>query len=297
MKLGTSTWVLNQRFGDEAAIRMIAAAGFDGIDWDFSRMASDDDIWNGDDWRDYARKLRALTDELGVVVLQAHAPYPTAVGREPHDTVMRERIIRSMEAASILGAKFIVVHPMKHLDHVKYGKELFVRNLALYRSLLPYAEQWNIRVCVENMNEDSPRTGRIVSSGCGLPEEFCAMLEKLDSPWAAGCLDIGHAALSGVEPEDFIYALGHDRLQLLHVHDVDYIGDNHALPYLEKLDWDAVTTALADIGYEGEFVFESNLFLQRFPEPLCPEALRLMEKTGRYLIGEIERKRQEQTGE
>ena len=129
MKLGTSTWVLNQRFGDEEAIRMIAAAGFDGIDWDFSPMASDDAVWNRDDWRDYAHRLRKLADELGVSVLQAHAPYPTAVGKEPHDTVMLERIRRSIEAASILGATHIVVHPMKHLDHVKFGKELFVRNI------------------------------------------------------------------------------------------------------------------------------------------------------------------------
>ena len=63
MKLGTSTWVLNQRFGDEEAIRMIAAAGFDGIDWDFSPMASDDAVWNRDDWRDYAHRLRKLADE------------------------------------------------------------------------------------------------------------------------------------------------------------------------------------------------------------------------------------------
>ena len=291
MKLGTSTWVLNQRFGDEEAIRMIAAAGFDGIDWDFSPMASDDAVWNRDDWRDYAHRLRKLADELGVSVLQAHAPYPTAVGKEPHDTVMLERIRRSIEAASILGATHIVVHPMKHLDHVKFGKELFVRNMELYRALLPVGEQWNVRICVENMNEDSPLTGRIVNSGCGLPEEFCAMLDGLDSPWAAGCLDIGHAALSGVDPVDFIHALGQDRLHLLHVHDVDYIGDNHALPYLEKLDWDAVTTALADIEYEGNFVFEANMFFHRFPRELCPEALAFAEKVGRYLMGEIERKR------
>lgn len=292
MKLGTSTWILNQRFGDEDTIRMIAAAGFDGIDWDFSRMVSDDDVWNRDDWRDYAHRLRALADELGVSVLQAHAPYPVDATAGPYDQKMMERIIRSMEAASILGAAYIVVHPMKYRDHVKYGKELFVENLAMYRTLLPYAEQWNIRVCVENMNENNARTGHLVNSGCGMPEEFSAMLDALNSPWAAGCLDTGHAALSGVDPADFIRALGRDRLHLLHVHDVDYVGDNHALPYLERLDWDAITSALAEIGYNGDFAFESNLFYRNFPRELCPEALAFTEKVGRYLIREIERKQQ-----
>ncbi|MBQ7777470.1 MAG: sugar phosphate isomerase/epimerase [Oscillibacter sp.] len=289
MKLGTSTWILSERFGEEKTLRMIADAGFDGVDWDFSSMAFDDNVWNRGDWRERAHRMRALADELGLTVMQAHAPYPASVAA--YDDVLMERIRRSMEIASILGAAYIVVHPMKHLDHVKYGKQLFAQNLEMYRSLLPYAEQWNIRVCVENMNETSHLTGRLVNSGCGMPEEFRAMLDSLNSPWAAGCLDTGHAALSGLEPADAICALGHDYLQLLHVHDVDYLADSHTLPYLEKLDWDAVTTALADIGYEGNFVFETGVFFRNIPEVLCPAALTFAEKTGRYLVSEIERKK------
>lgn len=289
MRLGTSTEILGRRFGEGEAVRIIARAGFDGIDWDFSCMEFDDSPWNGENWWQYAAQMRTLVEENGVSVLQAHAPYPTSKGEEPYDSVALERIIRSMEAASILGAKNIVVHPMKHLNYVKYGKLLFDKNIELYQQLIPYCERWNIRVCVENMYEKDPNTDLIFNSGCGMPEEFCTMLDTLNSQWIVGCLDIGHAALVGVDPADAIHMLGQERLQALHVHDVDYFTDGHTLPFIEKLDWSSITAALADIGYQGDFVFEADKFFRNFPAVLCPEACAFMEKTGRYLIGEIER--------
>ena len=54
MKLGMGTWILSQRFGEEKTLRLIAGAGFDGVDWDFSSMAFDDSVWNRDDWRERA---------------------------------------------------------------------------------------------------------------------------------------------------------------------------------------------------------------------------------------------------
>ena len=61
----------------------------------------------------------------------------------------------------------------------------------------------------------------IVDSICAQPEEFCALLDAIDSPWIVGCLDIGHSALVGVEPRGTLSAhSGSKRLQALHVHDV-----------------------------------------------------------------------------
>lgn len=290
MKLGTSTEILGRRFGEAEAVCMIARAGFDGVDWDFSGMEFDDNPWNAENWRDYAGRMRELVEKNGISVLQAHAPYPTSKGQEPYDSIVLERIVRSVEAASVLGAKRIVVHPMKHLNYVKHRAYLFEKNLELYRSLIPHCEKWGVQVCVENMYEKDRYTDAIVNSGCGMPEEFCAMLDELNSPWMVGCLDIGHAALVGVDPSDAIHMLGKDRLQALHVHDVDYFTDGHTLPFTEKLDWDSITAALAAIGYQGEFVFEADKFFRNFPDALCLDALRLMEKTGRYLMDEIRRK-------
>ena len=198
-----------------------------------------------------------------------------------------ERIIRSIEAAAIMGAKHIVVHPMKHLNYIKFKDLLFEKNAEMYKQFIPYCEKWGIRVCAENMYEKDDMRNVLVTSGCGMPDAFCAMLDAVNSPWIVGCLDIGHAALVGVDPVDAIRILGKDRLQALHVHDVDYITDGHTIPFMERLDWDAITAALAAIGYEGDFVFEADKFIKGFPEELCPHACVLMEKTGRYLIRKI----------
>ena len=150
---------------------------------------------------------------------QAHAPFPSSKGAEPFDTEVRARIIRSMEVASILGVENIIVHPMQHLEFRTHKQELFDMNMDFYRSLIPECERLNIHVCAENMWQHDKRRGYIVDSTCSQPDEFVQYIDTIGSPWIRACLDIGHTALVGVEPEEAIYALGHDRLKALHVHD------------------------------------------------------------------------------
>lgn len=70
-------------------------------------------------------------------------------------------------------------------------------NVEFYRTLIPDCERLNIRVCAENMWQWDDKREIIVDSICAQPEEFCALLDAIDSPWIVGCLDIGHSALVG----------------------------------------------------------------------------------------------------
>lgn len=292
MRLVTQTECLAKRFGDEECVRILANAGFDAVDWSFFEMLNDDCHWCGDSWKEHALKLKALGEECGIGFAQAHAPFPSSKGEEPFDTVIRERILRSMQAAAVMGVEKIVVHPLQHLNYAKNKRELYDMNIKFYRSLIPYCEEFGIRVCVENMWQYDDKRRYIVDSVCAQPEEFCAMLDELDSKWIVGCLDIGHSALIGIEPADFIRAMGSKRLRALHVHDVNYVRDCHTMPFLEKLDWESITEALADIGYEGDFTFEADTFLYALPRELEPDGSALMAKVGRYLISRIEAHRQ-----
>ena len=287
MRLATTTEKLAETFGDEECIRILAQAGFDSIDWGFFEMSAGKGIWCTDEWKSHALRLKDLGAEAGIGFSQAHAPFPSSQGDEAADKVIRERILRSMEAASILGIQNIVVHPVQHLNYAKERAKLWEMNLEFYRGLIPYCEEYGIRVCAENMWQYDGRRRYIVDSVCSQPEEFCGLLDALDSPWIAGCLDLGHCALVGVEPQDFIRAMGRHRLQALHVHDVDYLSDCHTMPFLKKLNWEAVTEALAEIGYEGDFTFEADSFYEGFPDGLKMDACKLMERTGRYLIERI----------
>ena len=78
------------------------------------------------------------------------------------------------------------------------------------------------------------------------------------------------------------------RITCLHVHDVDYIDDKHTMPFTQELDWEEIAKALGEIGYRGDFTYEAETFIKKMPQPLWPEALKLMERVGRYLIAKIE---------
>lgn len=287
MKLVTQTEILGKCFGGEECIRILAEAGFDAADWSFFEMEKGEGPWCGEGWREYALRLQEVGAKCGLGFAQAHAPYPSSLGKEPYDTEIRKWIVRSMEAASLMGIGDIVVHPVQHLDYMKNKEKLFEDNLAFYRSLIPYCEKFHIRICAENMWQYDERRRYIVDSVCSCPEEFNGMLDEIDSPWIVGCLDLGHCALVGREPADFIRAMGRKRLQALHVHDVDYVNDCHTMPFTESLDWEAITAALAEIGYEGNFTFEADYFFAKMPGELMPKAVRLLAETGRYLMGRI----------
>lgn len=288
MKLSTQTDVLARTLGHDACVRILAKAGFDAADMSFFEMTNGDGVWCTDGWKEYAQNLRAIADDCGIVFNQAHAPFPSTFANAEKDEVMFGRIVRSMEAASVLGVRDIVVHPCHHLEYALHKDELFQINLDFYRRLIPYCEEYGIRVCAENMWQYDQKRRYIIDSECSQPEEFCALLDELDSEWIVGLLDIGHSALVGIEPSRFIRAMGPKRLQALHVHDVSRVDDSHTMPYLRNLDWEDTARALGEIGYEGDFTFEADNFLAPFPNELLPEASALMAKVGRYLISRID---------
>ena len=291
MRLSTQTHCLAEKFGDEQAVRILAEAGYDAIDWSFFNMFDDNDVWVREGWKEHAHALRKVGDECGIAFNQAHAPLGTSKGEEPFDTMAMERILQSIEIASILGIDNIIVHPKQHLPYAKNKKYLFDINVEMYKNMMPLCEKLGVRICTENMWQYDTNRQVIIDSVCSQPEEFCAMVDAVGSPWLGACLDIGHAALVGVDPADFIRELGHDRLKALHVHDVDHRRDCHTLPFMEKLDWASITAALGEIDYTGDFTFEADQFLYAFPKALQPEAAKFMVKTGRYLMEQVEANR------
>lgn len=289
MKLSTQTEILGPLYGEAEAIRMIAAAGFDAFDLSLFYMNSQPQHpMNQPDFREYAKGLRAVADQCGIVCNQAHAPFPTGVGDEKKDEAIFTLVVRAMEAAAIVGAKAIVVHPKHHLSYRTHARELKEMNLAFYRRLLPYCEKFQIKIACENMWQHNREAGRIIDSTCSRPQEFLDYLNELQSPWVVACLDVGHTALTDEDLPAFVRTLGKTHLQALHVHDNDLCADLHTMPFLGKIDFPAFTAALKEIGYTGDFTFEADEFLRAFPKPLVPAALELLQKVGRYLMEQCE---------
>ena len=285
MLISCPTSILEDKLGGlDGAVKLLSETGFDAYDITLCGMYKNDEHWaNLGSYRDEALRLRTVSDGLGIVCNQAHAPFPTGVGDDEKDKIIFGKIVRSMEVASILGAKIIIVHPIQHLEYAEHIDELFKMNVEFYKSLIPYCEKFGIKIATENMWQHNKNNRSIVDSTCSRPGEFCDYIDAVGSEWLVGCLDIGHAALVGTNIPNFIRALGKERLQALHIHDVDYIVDSHTLPYTLKIDYDEVAAALAEIGYEGDITFEAMNFFKKFPADVLPEAARLMCVVGKHI--------------
>lgn len=283
MLVSTQTDYFAHRYSQEYAIRMLAEAGYEAYDISLFSMAAEDHVT-------YAKQLRAIADECGIVCNQAHAPFPSSKADQPFNEARFGEIVRAMEIASILGAKQIIVHPVQHLYYPENAATLKEMNYTFYKALQPYCEKFGIKVALENMFQRDPRRSVIITSTCNEPDEFCAYLDALPAEHFTACLDIGHCGLVGQDAANFIRKLGHDRLGALHVHDNDHHRDAHTLPFMGAINWDAITSALADIRYQGDMTLEADNFLSRIPEQLIPQALRMMCSVAKHLRDEVLRK-------
>ena len=270
--------------GEEAALEMIKAAGFDGIDFSFYGLPEDSPIL-GENFREYAANVRKKLDALGLSCLQAHAPFDLRYGEALDESEPHYRdIVRSLEAASILGVKQIVVHSLRVPEDV--DPEAF--NIGFYNTLAPYCETFGIRIAVENLFETkNPETG-LFKGRLASPASLCRVVKALDSRFFTACIDVAHAAITGTAPENFIRGMEPGILTCLHIHDTDLVNDIHTLPYLGMLNWSAILSALKDYGYTGEMNFEILGFLGAVPKEALSAALQLAVSVGRKMIGEWE---------
>lgn len=280
MKITTMTATLAKKFGYETAIKIIADAGFDGVDLSMFSLPPDHPF-NGENYREFAAHLNKTAKECGVRFTQAHAPFPSYKhGNDEYNSQIFDKLVRSMEIASIAGARNIVIHPLKEIDN------LIDANIAFYNSFIPYCKQFGIKIAVENMFYTIHDTRAIAPSTCSTPDEFVKLMDSLDSNYFTACLDIGHTNLTGAgsSPAEMIRALGHDRLKCMHLHDNDGITDLHTIPYLHKLDWDTAMRTLKEIDYDGEFTYEADQFLKNFPADFMPTAVKFMYDLAKFMV-------------
>lgn len=281
MILSTQTSLLCQRLGDQKAIELLASTGFDALDFSMFEMHQPGHPLNQPDYAAYLAALKRSADAVDLPFRQAHAPFPTYIENEAeYNTMTRDRVIRSIEAASRLGAKQIVVHPV----WFKQSNEQKARNLAIFNDLADATRDFPIRICLENMWGHNENGDTIIPNVCSTGVEFADYLDALDPRRFTGCLDLGHCGLVGEEAATMIRELGGQRLQALHVHDNDHLNDQHTAPFCGQMDWPSIMEALADIQYEGDLTLEADNFMSRVPDELLPSAIRYLHDVGRQLI-------------
>ena len=292
MRISTTTEFIDDTYGREEAIRMIARAGFDCADlglFNHTMTFGHDDPLLQDGYREYALQLKKTAEENGICFNQAHAPFSMdMLVWETDETAWEDvlfRLRRSIEATGLIGAPRIVVHPVQYMVYWDTDPEYMLnKNREFYRLLIDAAKEANVRICLENMWQRDPNTMIIRDSICASPYEFARYVDTFnqDADVFCACLDTGHCVISKHDPVNAVRVLGH-RLEALHVHDTDLFRDLHTCPLTGNVDQYAIAEALAEIGYQGDYTLEAATFLTRFRPEFHQEALNFMAKVSRHL--------------
>ena len=298
MRLSINLASAMPRYDVEGAIALYKNAGFDAMDFSLCDIIYEESAFYKDGWRSEAQRVRAISDRIGLPVNQTHTPFRfTRAQFENNWDFVYEQTVKSLEISAILGASIAVVHPIHYMTYHGYEEEIFERNMAFYKSLIPYCRDYGIKIGVENMWQRDARRGCIIADTCSRSQEFIRYIDTLDSEYLVACLDVGHVGLplTDEEAEDVIRALGHDRLKALHVHDNNYKDDQHLLPFMGKMNWSEITKALGQIDYTGDFTYEvKGTFVDIADAAFAPVGAEFMAKIGKHLCSLVEQNRVKQ---
>ncbi len=259
MKISSEIASSAKIIGEERTIELMGKAGFDAWDFSMFEMArynrnelclfENTHPLSGAAYSEFAKRLRRIGLENGMVCNQSHAPFPTYIKE------VRDYLKRAIECTAIAGGKICVIHP----DNNKGAKE----NAEMFLELLPFAKDHGVKIATENMWNWDKENDLASPAACSHHEDFVAHLDAVNDEYFVACLDIGHAEMNGLKTsaKDSILALG-DKLQALHIHDNDKHRDSHQIPFSMGIDFNEIISALKEINYQGYFTLEADQYLK-----------------------------------
>ena len=115
MKISTEIASAARKIGEEKTIELLAKAGFDA--WDFSLFAMCPYDWDalcarpgshplaGPDGLAFARRLKRVGLDCGIVCNQSHAPFPSSCPE------VRSYLKRAIECTAEAGGQICIIHP------------------------------------------------------------------------------------------------------------------------------------------------------------------------------------------
>ncbi len=285
MKISTEIASAARIVGMKKAVELYAKAGFDA--WDFSMLDMCRIDWNtmlpmptnsplsGKDYLAFARELKNIGLDNGIVCNQSHAPFPVEV------KAVRSYLKRAIECTAEAGGKICIIHP----DNGKTAEE----NAEMYHELLPFAKACGVKIATENMWNWNDEKNESCFAACATAEDFKKHLDVIHDDHFVACLDLGHAEMrgSGNGAVYMIKTLGH-HLQALHIHDNDRWHDSHQIPFSMDIDFDSIVKALKEVGYSGYFTLEANQFLTNYHESNVFEGMVALRKSARKLADQFE---------
>ena len=289
MYLSTTTSIMRNIYGDKRkyttgeCLEALKAVGYDTADMSLWSHCGRDGAMAADNWEEFVGECIDASEKTGLPFHQTHGN--TASGREWDDPeydwdFLTLTNIRCIRATKMLGASWMVVHPMNlprdPLYSAQKAKEANIKYLAPY---IEEAKKQGVGIAVENMVDF--RSWRRRYCG-GDIYELIDLVDTINDPSVGICLDTGHANLAGIDVGAAIRAIG-PRLKATHINDNHDNGqDEHLFPYFGTVNWSDAMKAFGEIGYANDFAYEAGS--QRIPASTREAWLAYTAALGRELI-------------
>ena len=281
MKISTEIYSTACHVGEEKAVELVAKAGFDAwdfsmfdmcrIDWSDWHVLDSDHPLRKPDYLKFARQLKQIGLDNGIVCNQSHAPFPTSV-----PDIREIYLKRAIECTAEAGGEICIIHPNNDASAEE--------NAEFYMELLPFAKEHGVKIAAENMWNWKEGAPTACAAACSHHDDFCRHIDLVNDPYLVACLDIGHAEMAGLDTSapEMIRALD-KRLQALHIHDNDRRGDSHQIPFSMNIEWEPIARAFKDISYQGYLTLEADRYLSAYNKENVFEGVCQLAKSARRL--------------
>lgn len=314
MRVSSDTSTLVRQWGAADAFRMIREAGFEAVDWGIdtdwkiAEIAAAERLEGHTVFERSIPEIEAYFAEQlteirknGLVITQAHAPFPPYVPGRPDILEYAIGVFRQViRFCAAVDCPRLVIHGItkQEIDTELTPDECERLNLHLYESLIPtLKEVGSVTVCLENLFTMARQLGAQSSftfweGCCSDPHVAARWIDHLNELAGAKyfglCLDTGHLHVLSKPFHAYVPILG-DRIVALHIQDTEPTADRHLMPYTGSVRWEDFLREMKAIGYKGDISFEtaSQTKAERLPGALVPTFLRTTVEIGRYFRSEL----------
>ena len=201
---------------------------------------------------DRDRVIGVVHEYPGVNIWSMHAPFGRfADPSGPDDEVRagaRAALLDSVEAALMLGAKVIVVHPSSNVAYDVPRKRKIDCCVELLKEIGDAAGEKGLKLAVEPMFRPN-EIGHTL-------DELMGMIERVDRPNVGINFDVNHV-FGAEDIPDLIRQAG-SLIYNVHMCDQDGV-ERHWLPFEGTLDYNKVLAAIVEVGFTGPIIYESHM--------------------------------------
>lgn len=208
-----------------------------------------------------------------VEIWSLHAPFGRyADPSGPDDEVKagaRAALTSSVDAASRLGAKVIVVHPSANVHYDVPRKVKVDCAVEMIKEIGELAGEKGLKLAVEPMFRPN--------EVCHNLDEILSAVSRVNLPNVGVNFDVNHV----FGPDDIPDLIRQAGKLIYNIHMCDQDGvERHWLPFEGKLDYKKVLAAIVEVGFTGPIIYETHMKSSK----TCEHAVNLVAENYKRLI-------------